>query len=393
MFPIRPHSTLSCLGALGMVSFNELVALGLSYFSVKDLARGTNRTLTSQERKYLKFVVIYDKTATMFKPSEEIMIAYAVYLSFSIGAGSIRKYIGALSHLFRDNLQLCGGLTFKERTEKYHTFARVLKGISKVFGLGRQIVQDAFPPELFMLLVFDALDEGTPDGFRFAACISLATVAVRRLGDMMPFDGLEWDPAKHLTWKDLYFTPLFMVLRIKFTKTRQMLDEPLDFPIARQEREDMVCAVRSIETLQQLMFDQDPKLIGSEMPVFQTIVKGKFTGRPWTKDAASAQIRSRCTVLLKTSDHNFSGRSCRITGATMMMQLGISGELIGWLGDWRDTKHWRIYAHTPLPELLSLTQRSSKAVLDAVRDGSYKTFTNKVATNEDYNDGDYLDGN
>jgi len=70
----------------------------------------------------------------------------------------------------------------------------------------------------------------------------------------------------------------------------------------------------------------------------------------------------------------------------MMMQLGISGELIGWLGDWRDTKHWRIYAHTPLPELLSLTQRSSRAVLDAVRDGSYQTFVDKVTSDKSYNE-------
>ena len=328
----------------------------------------------------MKFLLVYGKQSLMFMPTEMLLIAYIINCTFSLSAGSIRKYVGALNHFFNDNIDQTGGQTFEARTKHYVAFRQTLKGITKTFGLARQIVQDAFPPELLYLLISNALDQGTADSIRFAAMLCMCVLGVRRLGDIMPFSLAEFDTHRHLTWSDIYFAPSgkFFVLRIKYTKTRGLLDEPLDFPIARQEDDNCVCALTCLEALQDKMMAQDPKLCGPSKPVFQSVVNGKFTGRPYVKDVASREIKARCTVLLKTAKHSFSGRSCRITGATMLMQLGVSGELISWLGDWRDTKHWRIYAHTPLPELLSLTQRISGAVKKAIGTSSHNDFVQKT---------------
>ena len=184
----------------------------------------------------------------------------------------------------------------------------------------------------------------------------------------MPFSVDEWDALKNLTWADLMFALEFAVVRIKFTKTRQLLDEPLLFPIARQAEENPACAVEALELLQSVMMQQDPALCAAHMPVFQSIDRsGRFTGRHFLKDQASQMIKDRCTDILGTPNHSFSGRSCRITGATLLVQMGISEALIGWLGDWRDSKHWRIYAHTPLPELLNLTKTSSTAIFNSIK--------------------------
>ena len=97
-------------------------------------------------------------------------------------------------------------------------------------------------------------------------------------------------------------------------------------------------------------------------PLFQRIAHGDFDGRALGKDMASADIRRRVVVEMGRAAPEYSGRSCRVTGATILMKMGCADWLVRWIGDWKESLHWGVYVRTPLPELLNLTRSAGEAL-------------------------------
>ena len=344
----------------GMMSFEQLTRVGMDYFRFRDRKLSTNRTLNSEQLHVIRFLTIYGKEDELFLPSEQTLIAYVVYASFALAAVSIPKYMGAWKKLHSDNPERCRGVSFEAHTAGMAHLDRVYKGIALSFGVTRTNVQEAFPTALLVLLVDRARRENTPEGDQFVAFLLLCVFAVRRLADVMARIDSEFESIRHVCVSDFWMGAPHMIVRIKATKTRGLLEEPLMFPIARLPG-NILCPVAAMERHMARLFRGRRQALASD-PIFQVIKNGDFTGRALGKDNASAEIRRRVAAVLGRAAPQFSGRSCRVTGATMMIKAGVSEILVQWIGDWKESAHWGRYIRTPLPELLNITRRAGDAL-------------------------------
>ena len=343
-----------------MMSFEALADLGMGFFRHRDRKPGTNRTLNSEQLFWMRFLTVYGLLEYKFLPPERVLIAYVVYASFGLAATSISGYIGAIKKLHSDNPGACRGIDFEKHTESFWNFKRVFQGITNTYGTTRTNVQEAFPAALIVLVVRTALAARTVEGDQFVAMFLLAIFAVRRLADLMAKNDVEFESIRHVCIWDIWIGPDHMIVRIKATKTRGLLEEPLMFPIARLPG-NLLCPVTAMERhLSNLLKARRPAR--SEDPLFQQTFGGNFLGRALGKDRASADIRARVRAELGRDAPEFSGRSCRVTGATMLMRAGVSEWLVRWIGDWKESTHWGVYVRTPLPELLELTRKTGAAL-------------------------------
>ena len=332
----------------------------MNYFRFKDRKAGTNRTLNSEQNHIIRFLTIYNRLDEIFLPTEETMIGYVVYASFGLAAKSIPHYLGAWKKLHSDNPDACRGTTFEQHTKPFVTMRRIYDGITQSFGVTRTNVQEAFPSSLIILMVATALRESSIDADQFIAYFLLAIFAVRRLADLMARIDSEYSSVRHVSLADLWIGPDHMIIRIKATKTRGLLEEPLMFPIARLPG-NILCPVAAMERHLARILRSNRSMHQTD-PLFQKVAKGYFTGKTLGKDVASADIRARAAHEMGRAAPEYSGRSCRVTGATLLMKMGVADWLVRWLGDWKESLHWGVYVRTPLPELLIMTRKAGDAL-------------------------------
>jgi len=344
------------------MSFNELAGVGRGYYKWRDRAVSTNANLHSEQLFYIRFLTIYRRLDYILCPTEDILIAFLVYAAFALAATSIPKYYGAIKHLLRDNATQCNNVSFEELTRNYHEQKRVYDGIVRSYGVGRTRVQDAFPPALMVLVVHKAYLINDIKAIQFIAFFLLCIFAVRRLADVMAKTDASFETIRHVTIGDIYID-LFLIVRIKATKTRGLLQEPLMFPLARLPN-DILCPVRAMEL--HIANLRRSGLATSDSPLFQRISNGAFTGLALGKDSASKEIGQRVEQALGRPAPEFRGRSCRVTGATMLMKAGVSDWLVRWIGDWKESLHWGVYVRTPLAQLLDITKKAGASLKSAI---------------------------
>jgi len=170
----------------------------------------------------------------------------------------------------------------------------------------------------------------------------------------------DFESVKHTCLRDVWIGPDFMIVRIKATKTRGLLQEPLLFPISRIPG-SLLCPVAAMERHMRNLLAA-PRQSLPDDPLFQFISIYAFTGKALGKDSASKEISSRCAQEVGRKCPEWSGRSCRVTGATLLMRQGVAEWLVRWMGDWKESTQWSVYVRTPLPELLNITKQTGQAL-------------------------------
>jgi len=186
-------------------------------------------------------------------------------------------------------------------------------------------------------------------GLQLRLILGLATLCIRRIGDLMVPKNTTFNPLKHLVWgvvtlagREAGATEIHSFL-VRVTKTRRLRDRHLNCPVVQTR------GLFPVDVFTDFLdyFDAIQALGGGgkDTPVFGRIVDGNLSHLGCTTAWFGAELSKALVAVTGFSAKEltvFGTKSCRVTGLTFYATLGMPSEFYRMLGDWEGTS-WKLY--------------------------------------------------
>lgn len=284
---------------------------------------GTTKNLKTQWKAYLLFCSYFQ-----FKPlpaTSEMLCLYAQFLSRSITPNSIRNYLNGvrLFHLYN-------GFEFSLLQD--FSVRITLTGIARIAS--------HTPKQALAITVQILFAVASVVDFSDASEVTILCVAIfafflfARLSSLLPKSTCSFDYKLDLCRRSIFMKKGLLVVAFRRSKTIQFGERILSIPLIPIPS-SLLCPV----SIHSKMVSMIPA--HSKSPAFLHIVRGKPV--PLTKAVFINKFRlllGRANVPLANL---YTGHSFRRGGATWAFGIGVPGELIQTLGDWRSECYKRYF--------------------------------------------------
>ena len=283
------------------------------------LASSTKETYRTQLKSYLSFCELL-----CFPPlpvSNQVLLRYVAYLSTRLSYSSIRQYLAVLRYI-----SLEAGLPNPLCDDWLLT--TLLKGLKR--EIGNQVTKKSpVTPELLLRLRKAFSPSCSLDRAVWVSCL-LMFFALLRKSNVFPPSVSGFIPHKHLSRSDFSLAdpsgPPGLNLTIRWSKTLQFADRELVVPVPCLAPHPL-CPVSALAAA----FGEDP------LPFCSGPAFWYLKGDTW--------VPLRYTIFLDRfklalnqaglNAHACAVHSFRRGGATRAFAMGVPGELIRVMGDWR----------------------------------------------------------
>ena len=309
-------------------------------------AEGTFRNLSTQWRAYLLFCFYFGFVSV--PSSSHTLCLYAQFLSSYVTPGTIRNYLNGVRVL---HLYLGHEFPFLQEFVVKIT----LKGISR---LARHTPQQALAITVPTLLAVRSVIDvnNTLEVTVFTVAI-FAFFLLSRLSNLLPVSAHAFDSAKDLCRRNILFLDDHLVVIFNWSKTIQFGERRLVIPLLRFVGSS-ICPVEFYTRMLQLI-PAPPS-----GPAF--VISGPSGLRALSKSQFVKQFRSLLVRAGIPLAHSYSGHSFRRGGATWAFGIGVPGELIQVLGDWKSECYKR-YFEFSLDIMCQVGERMRDSVLSLNR--------------------------
>lgn len=301
----------------GILMLQKSLDEEIAHYRQLSFAVSTRKSYSSQLKSYLSFC--NDMGCSPVPVSQENLCRYTAFLARRLAPQSIPAYLNIirLLHLESDRIN--------PLTNNF-VLDTLLKGIKRDKGV---MVKQALPmtPQI-LLHIRNILDLSAPYWVSFWAACLVAFFAFLRKSNLFK----DSDNKHYLTRDQIVRTPSDqVVLVINSTKTIQYKQRSLILPLPDIPNHPL-CPVSALKN----MFMASPPQQGSD-PVFSFNTPAGI--KPLSYTRFIKDLRGLLVRLGLGSD--YSGHSFRRGGASYMLQMGIPGEMIKLMGDWRSDCYQR----------------------------------------------------
>lgn len=296
----------------------------IAFYKAHTFSTNTKRSYGVHLRQYLQFCFRFNYPP--IPASTTVLCRYAVFLSKSLAASSIRQYLNIVSLLHKDN-----GLP--NPIIDNWSLKMVLKGIVKVKG---QSVKRKLPidPQL-LLLLRSKLDLTDPVNVVFwSVCLTMFFGLLRK-SNVLPPSLKGFISSKHLSRSDFRIHPKGLhhgiLLVIRWSKTIQSQQKTLFIPLPYIHNHALcptTAAIKALALVPEAPLDAPAFLIPTQGQGFAPLLYGAFLGR-------LRSTLAKCNI----NPAEFAGHSFRRGGATWALLQGISTEVIKLMGDWNSNAY------------------------------------------------------
>ena len=288
-------------------------------------ARSTQRAYSSHLKSYLEFCALYGYNPL---PADNTQLCrYAAYLASRLCYNSITKYLNIIRLLHLES-----GL--QNPLENNYFVGTVLRGIKRDKG---SAVHRKLPmtPDI-LLKIRSALCLAQPKDLLFWVTCLVSFFGLLRKSSLLPTSVHTFNPNYHPCLSDLAKSPNGLALRIKGSKTVQFQERQYLIPLPFLPAHPL-CVCTALLALRH----QQPRHWPTSAPLLALP-----SGHLLTQPAFTAQLRD---VLHSCGlpAHAYSAHSFRRGAASYMFEVGLPGELIQVLGDWK-SQCYRIYLEIKL---------------------------------------------
>jgi integrase len=304
-------------------------------------AESTRKTYITHLKSYVSFCQVMK-----YNPVPISLLAlcrYAAFLARRLKYTSLQQYLNIIRIL-----HLEAGLP--NPMENNWLLQTLLKGILRLKG-NTPVQKLPITPHL-LLKIKATLDLRNSFHVVFWAACCVAFFGMLRKATLIPPSEKAFDPTKQLTRGDFCVYPWGVGVRIRHTKTIQFKERlfvtPL--PICRNHP---LCPVEAVTHAFSQVASQP-----SHMPAFLFLQAGKI--RCLNHTLFTKQL-SQSLQKTGVDPSQYSGHSFRRGGASWAHSLGIPGEVIQLLGDWK-TEAYQSYLATPLPDRLKHVQTMTSSL-------------------------------
>lgn len=296
---------------------------------------GTVANLRTQWRAYLLFCRYFGLSAV--PSSSNTICLFAQFLSFSVTPDTIRNYLNGvrLLHLYQ-------GYEFPFLQD--FIVKITLKGISR---LASHTPKQALAMTISILLkVHSVLDSSSHFELVVFTAALFAFFLLARLSNILPVSSRVFRASKDLSRRSFLFIDGQLIVVFNWSKTIQFGERRLIFPVVSLP-DSPICPVYNFRKMISLISAPPSS------PAFVFPCKGKLV--TLTKSSfikAFRQLLVRASIPLA---YSYTGHSFRRGGATWAFGIGIPGEVIQVLGDWKSDCYKRYFEFT-LDLLLQVNQ-------------------------------------
>ena len=306
-------------------------------------AVGTQKNLKTQWRAYLLFCRYFG-----FSPvpsTVNIICLYAQFLSFSVTSNSIRNYLNGVRVL---HLYLGHEFTFLQ-----HFIVRItLRGIARL--LPHTPKQALAITVTTLLRVHSCLDFSSPYEIVVFTAALFAFFLMARLSNILPASQAAKDLRKALCRKHIRLIEGNLLVVFNWSKTIQFGERKLVVPLIPFPGSP-ICPV----SLFNRMISSVPASPSS--PAFVVPIRGGL--KVLTKSAFINSFRHLLVRAGTPLAHAYTGHSFRRGGATWAFGIGIPGEYIQVVGDWK-SECYKKYFEFSLDVMLSVSSRMRDSILN-----------------------------
>ena len=276
---------------------------------------GTLRNYRSKSNSYLRFTEFYQ--IAPFPATEWNLIRYARYLANGMTSyDSVKGYLSGVKRLHE-----LGGYTFPTqmkilaaimRSIKYELAGAVKKAVPVTPHLLRRIFKLIDIKDVIQVTAYTALVVGF--------------MLFLRKSNLVPDTQGGFNPKEQLTWADVWWKGEILMVIIRWSKTLQYREKELELPLV-PARTVQVCAVHWLKYLRCMV-----KLKATD-PIFSYPSGGKMI--PLTYDKLGKMYRDWILRLGITNVENYALHGLRRGGANHALTVGICGEDVQLMGDWK----------------------------------------------------------
>lgn len=308
-------------------------------------SEGTSSNLRTQWRAYLLFCSYFKFRSV--PTNSNIICLYAQFLSFSITPQSIRNYLNGVRLL---HLYLGEEFPFL----KDFIVKVTLKGISRLVShTPKQALAITISSLLNMheVLNMDCLHELVV----FTAAL-FAFFLLARLSNILPVSASKFDVGKDLCRRNIFFIDGHLVVVFNWTKTIQHGERQLVIPLVSIPSSPL-CPVKAYTRMVSLI------PASSISPAFVFPVQGNL--KVLTKSSFIETFRKLLVRAEIPLANSYTGHSFRRGGATWAFGIGVPGELIQIVGDWKSDCYKR-YFEFSLDVMLQVSSRMRDSIIRCV---------------------------
>lgn len=305
----------------------ELDELVLQYRQ-NSYAQSTKKSYSSHLKAYNQFCNKYNISPLPLSSTN--VSRYAAYLAGikQLKPSSVPKYLNIIRILHKE-------AGFPNPLEENWFLQHVIRGIKRTHGDEVRQVHPVTPQML--LQIQSKLDLTTPLHKTFWAASLAMFFGLLRKSNVLGQS--QFDATKHLTRKDILSFPDHLALNIRWTKTVQNKERNLMVPLPCIPQHPL-CPATAVSNMVRSTL-QAPL----DGPAFC------YTTADGVKPLTYSQFLNIFKIVMNKLDYqpnDFACHSFRRGGATWALSVGIPGEMIQILGDWRVKA---MHAHTLLSSI------------------------------------------
>ena len=297
------------------------------YYRQNSYAAATKKSYQSHLNSYLHFCEALDISPVPVTSAN--VCRYAAYLAGikQLKASSVPKYLNIIRILHQE-------YGFPNPLQENWFLHHVLRGIKSILGQPVRQSQPITPS--ILLQIKAALDLSAPLHITFwAACLSMFYGLLRKSNVL----GQEtFDPSKHLCREDILAYPWGLGLRIKWSKTMQYHERTLIVPLPLSV-DHPLCPSSAI-----LHAFQTSSAAPLQGPAFTYCVGDQIVPLTYHK---FLKVLKETLTRANINCSCMAAHSFRRGGASWALSVGVPGEMIQILGDWRSNAYQQ-YLNLPL---------------------------------------------
>ena len=284
---------------------------------------GTYQNLQSQWRAYLLFCLYFDFTPV--PASENVLCLYVQFLSRTLTVGAICNYLNGvrLFHLFH-------GIDYPHHSS--FPLKLTLLGLAKS---STHTSMQALPITVSVLRrVFHVLHPDTALEWVVYCTALFAFFLIARLSNILPVSTARFDLSRDLCRRNVQFIDSYIAVIFDWSKTIQCRERRLVIPLVPISGSPL-CPVSAFHKMLQLIPARGTS------PAFCYHHNSRLI--PLTKAAFILKFRELLVHAHVPSAVRYTGHSFRRGGATYAFRLGVPGELIQVMSDWKSDAYKRYF--------------------------------------------------
>lgn len=311
-------------------------------FRAHVFASSTRAAYRTHRKSYLQFCFTMGYEPVPASPT--LICRYAAFLARRLSSNSIPKYLNVIRLISLEE-------GYSNPLQGNWRLTSLLSGIKRVKGTS---VARKLPITPHILLrIHQLLDLKSPVQLAFWSSSLLLFFGMLRKGNVLVPSRQGFVPSKHLLRSDFYLHQWGLEVRIRWTKTIQFRQRVLSIPLPSLPSGHPLCPAAAL--VKYFSFTQGAEAHG---PAF--VIREGGTFLPLTYPMFIKQLRHYLSQLGLDS-HQFAGHSFRRGGASWALHMGLPGDVIQILGDWRSDAY-KQYLVVPLSSKVSYIKHFSNGL-------------------------------